>query len=539
MKTNTVRSKLALAFSTLAAMVLIVSGLSVKSLLDANARFNSYVTETNARAMLVIKFQDAIDHRAIAARNMLLFTKGEDIASETARVQRSHQEVNAYLDRLREHADLSHDITDTARALIGEMARVEARYGPVALSIVALAAAGRNEEAIAKLNHECQPLLDQLGKATAEYARYADTRAQARMAAGTSAFAQQRNILVVVCMMAFSAAAIAGVWISRALHRALGSEPALLGAAAHQVAVGDLTGDAGSVAAPEGSVMESLDAMRRALAALVGEVREASRSMSTGSIEIAGANADLNTRTEEQASSLEQTAASMEELTGAVRSTANAAEKATALSVSAAAVAKKGADVVAQVVDTMGAIHASSRHIAEILGTIDAIAFQTNILALNAAVEAARAGEQGKGFAVVASEVRNLAQRSANAAKEIKVLIDASVANVASGSRLVQDAGATMTDIVDSVGHVVAIIGQISGSAREQSHGIEQVSAVVSQLDRMTQENAAMVGQTAVAADSLKEQAVRMAELVGSFRLGEEKGGAGKITQPLLAGPAV
>jgi methyl-accepting chemotaxis protein-1 (serine sensor receptor) len=532
MNIRTIKGKLAMAFAGLALMVLAVSGLSITSLLDANARFDSYLSETNARSVLVTKLQEAVDNRAISARNLLLFTNAQDIAQEKDRVADAHARVQASLGQLQRSAAQSTEITETATRLIREMEAVEAQYGPVALSIVELALTGQQAAAIDKLNRECQPLLMRLEKTTGEYARYAESRAEVRLLAGKQAFAAQRNILVGVCLLAFIAAGAAGVWIARTLFRSLGSEPALLGAAAQKVADGDLRLAIDHAVAPAGSVMHSLVAMQAALAAMVGQVRQASQTISTGSAEIAMANTSLSLRTEEQASSLQQTAASMEELTGAVSNTAHAASKAAELATSASQVASRGADVVARVVQTMTAINAGSQRIADILGTIDGIAFQTNILALNAAVEAARAGEEGRGFAVVASEVRNLAQRSAVAAKEIKVLIDASVASVASGSRLVQDAGVTMDEIVDSVGHVVAIIGEISASASEQSDGIGQVNVVVSQLDRMTQENAAMVEQTAAAADQLKDQAIQMAALVGTFRIGDDvhdgKGGAVK-----------
>ena len=290
--------------------------------------------------------------------------------------------------------------------------------------------------------------------------------------------------------------------------------------AAEQVAAGDLSVRIhGHEHDETGRLLLALGRMTEHLASVVGEVRRSSDSIGTASAEIATGNLDLSTRTEQTASSLQQTASSMEQLTGTVRQSADSARQANQLAANAAEVAQRGGAVVAQVVSTMEDINASSKKIADIIGTIDGIAFQTNILALNAAVEAARAGEQGRGFAVVASEVRSLAQRSAEAAREIKSLIGASVEKVEGGSRLVADAGSTMRDIVGSVERVTQIIAEITAASNEQSQGIGQVNSAVTHLDQMTQQNAALVEQSAAAAESLKAQAEQLARLVGSFRL--------------------
>jgi methyl-accepting chemotaxis protein len=268
-----------------------------------------------------------------------------------------------------------------------------------------------------------------------------------------------------------------------------------------------------------GEMMQALAQMQAALRSTVAQVQQSTESISTASAEIASGNQDLSSRTEQAASSLQQTASSMEQLTGTVKQSADAARQANQLASSASSVAQRGGAVVSQVVSTMDEINASSKKIADIIGVIDGIAFQTNILALNAAVEAARAGEQGRGFAVVAGEVRNLAQRSAQAAKEIKSLIGASVEKVESGSKLVQDAGSTMDEIVASVRRVSDIIGEITAAASEQNDGIGQINVAVSQLDQMTQQNAALVEESAAAAESLREQAQRLAGVVGTFKL--------------------
>ncbi|MEF7614810.1 methyl-accepting chemotaxis protein [Aquincola sp. MAHUQ-54] len=351
-----------------------------------------------------------------------------------------------------------------------------------------------------------------------EAAQAAVAEAQNIMAEGV-----QRNLLVVLatCLAALASLGIASKLIVASVWRDLGDEPEHLGHAMRRIADGDLSSEISTPApgAHAQSVSAALAAMARRLSDTVGVIRLATDSITTASSEIAAGNQDLSARTEHTASNLQQTASAMEQLTGTVGQTAGAAMQARSLVDNAAEAAQRGGDIVAQVVDNMNEINAASRKITDIIGLIDGIAFQTNILALNAAVEAARAGEQGRGFAVVASEVRSLAKRSAQAAGEIKTLIALSGGKVETGAQLVGDAGTAMEQIVASVRHVNSVISEISAAASEQSSGIGSVNESVAQLDQMTQQNSALVEQSAAASSSLREQAERLSAAVAAFRL--------------------
>jgi methyl-accepting chemotaxis protein len=313
--------------------------------------------------------------------------------------------------------------------------------------------------------------------------------------------------------------AAGAVFITGWLMRRLGGEPDYATEIVTRIAAGDLSVRVETRVGDQASLLYAMKSMRDNLANIVGDVRGATATIARASDEIASGNLDLSSRTEQQASSLEETAASMEELTSTVKQNADHAGQANALADTAAGIAQKGSAAVARVVDTMGSIHTSSQKIVDIIAVIDGIAFQTNILALNAAVEAARAGEQGRGFAVVATEVRNLAQRSAAAAKEIKELIGSSVHQVEAGNVLVAEAGTTMNEVLKSVERMHAIMAEISHASREQSAGIEQVNQAITQMDTVTQQNAGLVQQAAHTAQSLQEQAAALDQLVSVFRL--------------------
>ena len=335
------------------------------------------------------------------------------------------------------------------------------------------------------------------------------------------AFSVARTSMLILGGLALLAGICAAYVITRSLQKQLGGEPAYASKIASQIAAGDLAGAIRIDPSDKTSLLVAMKAMRDSLVNIVGQVRIGTDTIAMASGKIAEGNLDLSARTVQQASSLEKTASSMEQLTATVKQNADNALQANHLAASASEVARKGGAVVSQVVDTMGSINASARKIVDIIGVIDAIAFQTNILALNAAVEAARAGEQGRGFAVVATEVRNLAHRSAAAAKEIKVLIDDSVARVETGSKLVEQAGITMDDVVDSVRRVTDIMSEITAASQDQSKGIEQINQAIIEMDNVTQQNTALVEQAATAAQSLQDQAAEVANVVSIFKMDE------------------
>ncbi len=514
----TIKAKLLASFSLLAAIVVALSGFAIFALDGANERFTGFVDGVNARVMLVNRIRSAVDRRAIAARNLVLATTEEERVFEKAEAERAHEEVQAGLAEL-EARLAAPGVTDRARQLGGDIRRIESAYGPVALGIVKLAADGQREAANQKINAECKPLLDALVKAVKVYASVGAELSKRTLQEAQARAEWLRSIVIGVSLASVALAVGLGLVITRSLLRALGTEPAVLNEITRKIASGDLAPIPHAQAAPMGSVLESMAAMQRSLAEIVGAVRGVASAISVGSAQIAAGNVDLSSRTEEQASSLQQTVSTMEQLTVTVRQNADNARQANALSVDASAVALKGSTEVGQVVETMGDISRESVKIGEITGIIESIAFQTNILALNAAVEAARAGEQGRGFAVVASEVRTLAQRSSSAAKDIKELIGASLEKISTGSGAAEQAGRTMHEVTLAVEKVTAIIHEITQASEEQTGGIEQISHAMGQMDQVTQHNAALVEQAAAASQSLEQQGQELDRAVASFRL--------------------
>ncbi len=428
-------------------------------------------------------------------------------------------------------------------ALVADARKRHGSYVAGVKRIVGLVLGGKQAEATFAADEEMIPMLAPFLAALGKLDARQVSKVQATGAENGQLIASTRLLALGMGLLAALLGVAAGLWVVRSVTRPLLRAVAI----ADAVSQGDLTHAIDTDGTDEiATLMRALAAMQASLAALVSTVRQGSDGVATASAEIASGNQDLSSRTESQASALEQTAASMEELGSTVRQNADNARQANQLAISASSVAIKGGDVVGQVVQTMKGINDASRKISDIISVIDGIAFQTNILALNAAVEAARAGEQGRGFAVVASEVRNLAGRSAEAAKEIKALISASVDRVGQGTVLVDQAGATMQEVVSSIRRVTDIMGEISASSQEQSLGVAQVGEAITSLDQTTQQNAALVEQMAAAAESLKSQAGGLVQAVAVFKVAGASGQFATARSPMrppasrpLAAPAV
>lgn len=521
MKTHSVKMQLTIAFGFLTLLVLGVSLLSAYSLEDANSRLTGYINGQAKRADMALDIRILASRRAIAVRDMALVESAKEHTTEKQNAIESHQQLQLSLLNLKAAVSSDSDATPQDKTLVDLIDQVETRYAPIALDIVRLSDEGKREEAIRKINVECRPLLNQLIAASKDYEQYTKEQTRRTSKAATAAVVRQRNIMLALSALAV-VAAIALAW--RIIHRlvaSLGAEPADLYQLAQRVAQGDISEVNGAATAPHGSVLSSMGTMQGQLLALIGQVSNTADGIASASSQIAQGNNDLSSRTEQQASALQETAASMEQLGSTVTENAAHAKQASQFAHDASAVAVRGGDVVNKVIATMRGINDSSNKITEIIAVIDSIAFQTNILALNAAVEAARAGEQGRGFAVVAGEVRSLASRSAQAAREIKLLIQDSVDRVAQGTSLADQAGTTMQQLVESVGRVSVIMEQISHASAEQSLGVAQVGEAVTQMDSTTQQNAALVEESAAAAESLKNQAQQLVQAVALFKLAD------------------
>jgi methyl-accepting chemotaxis protein len=425
----------------------------------------------------------------------------------TTRTTALQKQVGALLDTPEEHA------------VFDEIATARQRYIATRDRVMALKKAGSDAEARKFFDEEFVPAVTAyLGRIKA-LVELQQKEIDTRVAAVLASADRSSKVLSALCLATLAFSIAAGTVFARTLFRRLGGEPAAAAQVAAEIAGGNLCVAVPVKPGDKHSLMAALERMRASLAGIVADVRDGTGTIVTAVATMAGETQDLSHRTESQAQALEETAASMEELTQAVGQNSTNAEEANRMAGDAARVAQQGGAMVGQLVDTMGAINASSERIVDIIAVIDGIAFQTNILALNAAVEAARAGEQGRGFAVVAAEVRALAQRSAAAAKEIKDLIDASTQRVADGATLASQAGQTMQGIVDSIGRVTGVVNEIVASSREQASGIGQVNQAIVQMDGVTQQNAALVEESAAATRTMHEQAQALAELVAVFRV--------------------
>jgi len=513
-ETMKVGTRLGVGFGLVLLMMAILIGLALVRFASIGEINNKIIEKDWVKADAANTINLATRANARRTMELLIMTDTAHVAKIYERIEANKKSIDAAVETLGQLI-----YTPQGKDLLAKTKEARAKYAASFGKVVQLLGEGKRDEAIGLMNAETLPALDAL-----QVHIVGLTELQKTIVVASSAQVRQDIDSARVLMAMLGGAALligvgAAFLITRTLLKQLGGEPDYAASIAGSIAAGDL-----SVAIEIGegdrtSLLAAMKAMRDSLADIVGQVRLGTDTIATASSQIASGNLDLSSRTEQQASSLEETASSMEELTSTVKQNADNARQANQLAVSASDVALKGGAVVAQVVETMGSINESAKKIVDIIGVIDGIAFQTNILALNAAVEAARAGEQGRGFAVVATEVRNLAQRSAAAAKEIKTLIGDSVGKVEVGSRLVDQAGSTMRDIVDSVRRVTDIMGEITCASQEQTAGIEQSNEAITQMDDVTQQNAALVEEAAAAANSLQDQADKLARVVSVFNI--------------------
>jgi methyl-accepting chemotaxis protein len=505
-------TRLGLGFGTLLFLMALTSGLSSLRFSELGDAVDRIVHQDWVKAQAAATIDTTTRANARRTLELFLVSDAARLADVRARIQANKKTIDEALAQLDELVHLAE-----GKALLATLKTDRAAFVASFTQVDRLLQAGQRDEASRLMLQETLPAVDKLQGQVRGLAALQMKQANAAGAAVQRDVDQTRWGLLLTGAVMLLLGAGAAWWLARTITAPIAQAVAV----AESVAAGDLSTHIEVNTRDEtGRLLLALQAMTASLGRVVGEVREGSESIATGSSQIATGTADLSQRTEEQAANLQQTAAAMEQLASTVRQSAHTAREASALAVQASATATQGGEVVGQVVSTMENITASSRKIGDIIGVIDCIAFQTNILALNAAVEAARAGEQGRGFAVVAAEVRSLAQRSAASAREIKQLIQASVETVEAGRHLVGAAGDTMRDIVQQVQRASDMILQISHAADEQTQGIGQVNDAVTQLDQVTQQNAALVEQSAAASDSLSSQAARLVASVRRFRLG-------------------
>lgn len=519
-----VGTRLAAGFALVLVLLTFAILLGLNRMAMMQSGIDQVVKVNNAQVAQLVVMRVSIFDRMIALRNIAMLTQASDMQAEVERIhedERKYQAADEKVTRLFDHSSTK----EQERTLLSLIHEQHAAILIPIKKAMELGLAGKNTEATKVLIDDVRPIQFKLLKDMNELVQLENQLSEEVSNAGEAAYESARLWLMILGVLALLIGSAAAWLITRSLTGQLGGEPAYVVDVVTRIAGGDLDAQIDTRTDDRGSLLHAVKGMRDRLAEIVRNVRNGTDTIATASTQIAAGNLDLSSRTEQQASSLEQTASSMEELTSTVRQNAENAGQANQLAVSASEVAQRGGDVVSQVVDTMALINESARKIVEIIGVIDGIAFQTNILALNAAVEAARAGEQGRGFAVVATEVRSLAQRSAAAAKEIKSLIGDSVDKVDSGSKLVAQAGSTMDEVVASVRRVTDIMAEITAASQEQSAGIEQVNQAITQMDQVTQQNAALVEEAAAAADSLQEQAAALSEVVSVFRVAGMRAG--------------
>ncbi|OBV39968.1 methyl-accepting chemotaxis protein [Janthinobacterium psychrotolerans] len=514
-----VGTRLGLGFALVLVLLVAVTILGIARMAQIQERLDHVINVNNVVTRLVIDMRGNVSDRITSLRILTLMTDAGDMEPEMARIK---TQTNTYQETQKKlEAKFAIESTAEEKTLLASIKEYEAAAMPAIAKASALWMANDAEGATRVMIKEIRPVQKKWIDALEHLAALEDQLNEQMQADARKAFDSARLFMIVLGILAVALGVAAALVITRGLLKQLGGEPDYTASIAGSIAKGDLSIGIETHSADNSSLLAEMKEMRNSLVGVVGQVRVGTETIGTASHEIADGIVDLSSRTEMQASALEKTASAMEELTSTVKQNADNAREANKLAATASDVAVKGGSVVSQVVDTMSSINESAKKIVDIIGVIDGIAFQTNILALNAAVEAARAGEQGRGFAVVASEVRNLAQRSAGAAKEIKILIDDSAEKTERGTRLVGQAGVTMGEVVDSVRRVTDIMSEIASASAEQSAGIEQVNLSIIEMDGMTQQNAALVEQAAAAAQSLQDQAAELSHVVSIFKLVE------------------